>query len=219
MATFLRLSTQIWRFWNEHRIGRFCRWIAWENSRHSATTPLVPPTKWRLRNEGRNSKLTTRLYPDLGSASDWPCGVGNLLQPIKSTTQIWVVTRHQYGISALVSHTSFRRGSGGGVAECRLFPQVCRWSALQSSCNRRWFECQGNEDVCTIAKSRQCCPGPRTFRQWDFFSLGAIKLLMKAERDGGIPVLVRLLELSVVLANDICFDKTKNWLTFFTKKN
>ena len=41
---------------------------------------------------------------------------------------------------------------------------------------------------------------------------------MKAERDGGIPVLVRLLELSVVLANDIYFDKTKNWLTFFIKK-
>ena len=60
--------------------------------------------------------------------------------------------------------------------------------------------------------------GPRTFRQWVFFSLGTIKLLMKAERDGGIPVLVRLLELSVVLANDICFDKTKNWLTFFIKK-
>ena len=41
---------------------------------------------------------------------------------------------------------------------------------------------------------------------------------MKAERDGGIPVLVRLLELSVVLANDICFDKIKHLLTFFTNK-
>ena len=28
--------------------------------------------------------------------------VGNLIQPIRSTTQIWVVTRHQYGISALL---------------------------------------------------------------------------------------------------------------------
>ena len=26
---------------------------------------------------------------------------------MKSTTQIWAVTRHQYGISALVSQTSF----------------------------------------------------------------------------------------------------------------
>ena len=39
------------------------------------------------------------LYPDLSSASDWSCRVGNLLQPIRSTPQIWVVTRHQYGIS------------------------------------------------------------------------------------------------------------------------
>ena len=33
---------------------------------------------------------------------------GNLLHPIRSTTQIRVVIRHQYGISALVSQTSFR---------------------------------------------------------------------------------------------------------------
>ena len=32
------------------------------------------------------------------------------LRPIRSTTQIWEVTRQQYGISALVSQTSFRRG-------------------------------------------------------------------------------------------------------------
>ena len=41
-------------------------------------------------------------YPDLGSASDWSCHVGNLLQPIRSTNQILVATRHQYGISALI---------------------------------------------------------------------------------------------------------------------
>ena len=33
--------------------------------------------------------------------------MGNLFQPIRSSTQIWVVTRHQYGTSALVSQTSF----------------------------------------------------------------------------------------------------------------
>ena len=38
-------------------------------------------------------------YPDLGSASDWSCRMGTLLQSIRSTTQIWVVMRHQYGIS------------------------------------------------------------------------------------------------------------------------
>ena len=52
------------------------------------------------------------------------CCVGNLIQPIKSTTQIWVVTRHQYGISAHVSQTSFRGDTSGGVPKCRLFSQV-----------------------------------------------------------------------------------------------
>ena len=39
--------------------------------------------------------------------SDWSCREGNLLQPIKSTAQIWIVTRHQYGISALIPQTLF----------------------------------------------------------------------------------------------------------------
>ena len=37
------------------------------------------------------------------------------------TTQIWVVTRHQYGISALVSQTSFGGKSVAGVAICQRF--------------------------------------------------------------------------------------------------
>ena len=55
------------------------------------------PAKWRLRNERRNSILMTRHYPDLGSASDWLNQISHAARPIKSTTQIWVVTRHQYG--------------------------------------------------------------------------------------------------------------------------
>ena len=67
-----------------------------------ATTSF--PAKWRLRNECRNSILMTRYYPDLGSAFDCRSSrVGNFIQPIRGTTQIWVVTRHQYGISVLVS--------------------------------------------------------------------------------------------------------------------
>ena len=60
--------------------------------------------------------LMTRHYPDLGSASDWVCNVGNLLQPSTSTTQIWVVTRHQYRISAIVSQTLFEMGGAPVVA-------------------------------------------------------------------------------------------------------
>ena len=57
--------------------------------------------KWRLTKELRDSILMTRHYPDLGSASDWSWRVGNLIQPIRSTTPIW-----NPGISALVSQTS-----------------------------------------------------------------------------------------------------------------
>ena len=89
---------------------------------HDAITGF--PAKWRLRNERRNSILMTCHYPDLGSASDWSCHVGNLIQPIRSTTQIWVVTRHQYGISALISQTSFREETSVGVVKCRLFSQA-----------------------------------------------------------------------------------------------
>ena len=69
-----------------------------------------------------------RHYPDLCSTSDWLCRERNFLQPIGSTTQTWVVTRHQYGISALVSQTSF---SGETIVASRnvgcflrLFPRV-----------------------------------------------------------------------------------------------
>ena len=52
----------------------------------NATTGF--PAKWRLSNKHRNSILMTRHYPDLDSASGWSCRVGNLLQPIRSTTQM-----------------------------------------------------------------------------------------------------------------------------------
>ena len=51
----------------------------------------------------------TRHYPDLGSASDWLNQISHAARPIRSTTQIWVVTRYQYGIS----QTSFRGGNQG----------------------------------------------------------------------------------------------------------
>ena len=61
------------------------------------------PTKWRLTNERRNYILMTRRYSDLGSASDWFKQISRAARPVRSTTQIWLVTRHQYWISALVS--------------------------------------------------------------------------------------------------------------------
>ena len=49
-----------------------------------------------------------RHYPHLGSASFWLNQISHAARPIRST-QIWVVTRHQNGISALVSQMSFGR--------------------------------------------------------------------------------------------------------------
>ena len=63
---------------------------------------------WRLRNERTNSMLVMRHNPDLRSASDWSRRVGNLLQPIRSTTKIWEVKGN------LEFHRSFLRHHFGG---------------------------------------------------------------------------------------------------------
>ena len=56
----------------------------------------------------------THHYQDLCSASNGLCRKGNLLQPNKSITQIWVVTHHQCRICALVSQTSLCHKTSGG---------------------------------------------------------------------------------------------------------
>ena len=66
----------------------------------------------------------TRHYPDLRSASYWLNQISYAARPIRSTTQIWVVTRYQYGISALVSEMSFVGETSGGIAKCWLFSQA-----------------------------------------------------------------------------------------------
>ena len=66
----------------------------------------------------------TRHYLDLGSASDWLKQISHAVRPIRGSTQFWVVTRHQYGISELVFQTFFRGETSSGVVECRLFSQA-----------------------------------------------------------------------------------------------
>ena len=66
----------------------------------------------------------TRHSPDLG-VSDWLKQISmQQNHAIRNITQIWVVTHHQYGISALVSQTSSRGQTSGGIAKCRLFSQA-----------------------------------------------------------------------------------------------
>ena len=68
-----------------------------------------------------NALLITRHYPDLGSASDW---MQILVHPIRSSTHNWVVTCHQYGISAVVPQMSFCGESSSGDVKCRQFFQA-----------------------------------------------------------------------------------------------
>ena len=63
-------------------------------------------------------------FPALGSASDWLKQISLAAQPIKSSSQVGVVTRHQYGISAPVPQTSFGGQTSGCVVKCRPFLQA-----------------------------------------------------------------------------------------------
>ena len=88
--------------------------IAWGNNSHFAMQLLffLQNDVWGTSAEFEFEFLMTCLYLDLGSASDESCCKGNLPQPIRSTTQIWVVVCHQYRISALVSQMSFHGQTG-----------------------------------------------------------------------------------------------------------
>ena len=80
--------------------------------------PIFSP---RLKLQQVIKKLNSlRKQPTFGDANQ----ISHATRPIRSTTQIWVKTRHQYGIPALVSQTSFGGESSGSVAKCRLFPQA-----------------------------------------------------------------------------------------------
>ena len=62
-----------------------------------ATTYFPFPTKWLLGKKHKNSILKRFPYPDLGNASDWSYCEGNLLQLIRSTTQIFTVFNKVWG--------------------------------------------------------------------------------------------------------------------------
>ena len=52
--------------------------------------------------------------------------MGNVLQSIIFSTLTWIVTRHQYGFSVLVSQTPFHRETSGGVTKCQLYSQAAK---------------------------------------------------------------------------------------------
>ena len=106
-------------------------------------------TKRRLSNERRKFHTDDVHYPDLGSASDmverkFPRGTTN-----QKHYQDLGSARHQCGISALVTQTSFCEGSSGDLAKRRLFSQATRnhvekfigrvreWSILNAVCKSK----------------------------------------------------------------------------------
>ena len=53
---------------------------------------------------------------------------------ISVTTQIWVVTHHQYGISVLISQMSVGEETSGSVAKCRLFSKAMAGMTAKETC-------------------------------------------------------------------------------------
>ena len=82
------------------------------------------PSKWCLRNKGRNSMLMTYRYPDISSASDWLDICFNQSEAL-FRSGLWV-ERHRYGTNYCASgfHTWSRGETRGGVSKCRLFSQA-----------------------------------------------------------------------------------------------
>ena len=105
-----------------------------ENSQHFAMLPLVSPQIdiWETNTEHH--------YPDLGSASGWLKQISHMHYYIRSTTQIWVVTHHQYGNSAFVSQTSFSEKTIG-VTKCWLFFQatICSTHVVVVHFYSHWY--------------------------------------------------------------------------------
>ena len=92
--------------------------------------------EWRLRNERGNSILMTCHYADLSSASDWASRKGSLLQPIRSTILIWLVTRHKHGISVGVPQLSFRGYVGCILRRVKVdyWLIICRQGKKRDGC-------------------------------------------------------------------------------------
>ena len=99
-----------------------CYLMAWKKSLHFRDATTGFPAKWRLRSERRNPILNDDVPLPTSGYCFWLDD--NQSEPLRSTPQIWVVTRHQYGIIVLVSQASFRGQTSGVVAKCQLFSQA-----------------------------------------------------------------------------------------------
>ena len=155
---------------------------------HDVTTGF--PAKWRLRNERRNSISITCHYLNLGSASDWLKQISLAARPIISTTHIWLVARHQYGISAFGPQTSFHGETSGVDGKGQLFSRATLTSV---------------DDVTLKARSRKkmFCFVISVYSLTTVFPLsvtdGKLKTLEDAQRVAGLATRVELLSAFVFI--------------------
>ena len=155
---------------------------------HDVTTGF--PAKWRLRNERRNSISITCHYLNLGSASDWLKQISLAARPIISTTHIWLVARHQYGISAFGPQTSFHGETSGVDGKGQLFSRATLTSV---------------DDVTLKARShkKMFCFVISVYSLTTVFPLsvtdGKLKTLEDAQRVAGLATRVELLSAFVFI--------------------
>ena len=95
------------------------------------------PAKWRQGNKRRNFISITCYYLNLCCTSDWLKQISLAARPIISTTHIWLVARHQYGISAFGPQTSFHGETSGVDGKGQLFSHATLTSVDDVTLNAR----------------------------------------------------------------------------------
>ena len=108
--------------------------LIWENSWHLTASSLVSPRDdfWRTTEKFTYWwRVTTQIWVVflIGRKK-----ISLAIRPVGSNSQLWVVTRHQYGISALVPQTSFRWKTRGSFAKCQLYCQANSLSVARLYC-------------------------------------------------------------------------------------
>ena len=101
------------------------------------TKPLLNPHEMTFEEQGK--KFHTFSYPDLGRASDQLKQISLTALPIRSTTQIWVVT---CDISALVPQTSFCGEPPVGSQNVGCFLRLVSCVRLYSEFLLQWCDHQ-----------------------------------------------------------------------------
>ena len=99
--------------------NRFCwRSNVSNNEKISLTLISSPNDVWET-----SAEISWRLYPDLGSSSDWLNQISHSVQPIRITTQIWVVT--QWRVISMNFFARFFRRHFAGKTEVASWNVGC----------------------------------------------------------------------------------------------